>query len=148
MWGKYCRKYKWAATWQNQQNGMCTQWRLVHPAKTRISLGIRPVWSASSLCAQWVAKAPSFLHADSDGRTVILLVLSCCGSNAFVELFKKRPIDCCLQDWHSGISKLPKSIFYCKYKLILEAYIGTWKLSDVFSFTIFVSKDSSQFLLV
>ena len=36
----------WAATWQNQQN--------------------RPVWSESSLCAQWVAKDPSFLHdADS-----------------------------------------------------------------------------------
>ena len=37
----------------------------VHPAKTQISLGIRPVWSESSLCAQWVAKDPSFLHADS-----------------------------------------------------------------------------------
>ena len=34
------------------------------PAKTQISLGIRPVWSASSLCTQWVAKDPSFLHAD------------------------------------------------------------------------------------
>ena len=37
-----------------------------HPAKTRINLGIRPVWSESSLCAQWVAKYPSFLHADSE----------------------------------------------------------------------------------
>ena len=36
------------------------------PAKTQISLGIRPVWSDSSLCAQWVAKQPSFLHADSE----------------------------------------------------------------------------------
>ena len=68
----------------------------VRPAKTQISLGIRPVWSESSLCAQWVAKDLSFLHAvceDSDqtgrmsrliwvfaGRTTILLVLSCCGS--------------------------------------------------------------------
>ena len=41
-----------------------TKWH-VHPAKTRISLGIRPVWSESSLCAQWVAKDPIFLHADS-----------------------------------------------------------------------------------
>ena len=64
----------------------------VRPAKTQISLGIRPAWSESSLCAQWVAKDPSFLHADSvdsdqtgrmprliwvcAGRTVILLVLS------------------------------------------------------------------------
>ena len=65
----------------------------VHPAKTQISLGIRQVGSESSLCAQWVAKDPSFLHADSEdsdqtermprliwvfaGRTLILLVLSC-----------------------------------------------------------------------
>ena len=68
----------------------------VRPAKTQISLGIRPVWSESSLSAQWVAKDPSFLHADSEdsdqtrrmprliwvfaGRTLILLVLSCHGS--------------------------------------------------------------------
>ena len=37
----------------------------VWPAKTQISLGIRPVWSESSLGAQWVAKDPMFLHADS-----------------------------------------------------------------------------------
>ena len=28
----------------------------MRPTKTQISLGIRPVWSESSLCAQWVAK--------------------------------------------------------------------------------------------
>ena len=38
----------------------------VRPAKTQISLGIHPVWSESSLCTQWVAKDPSFLHADSE----------------------------------------------------------------------------------
>ena len=37
----------------------------VCPAKTQISLGFRQVWSESSLCAQWVAKDPSFFHADS-----------------------------------------------------------------------------------
>ena len=68
----------------------------VHPAKTQINLGIRPVWSESLLCAQRVAKYPSFLHADSENsdqtgriprliwvfarRTLILLVLSCRGS--------------------------------------------------------------------
>ena len=36
----------------------------VRPVKTRISLGICPVWSESPLCAQWVAKGPRFLHAD------------------------------------------------------------------------------------
>ena len=35
----------------------------VRPAKTQISLGISPV---SSLSTQWVAKDPSFLHADSE----------------------------------------------------------------------------------
>ena len=65
----------------------------VLPAMTKISLRTRPVWSESSLCAQWVSKDPSFLHADSEdsdptgrmprliwvfaGRTTILLVLSC-----------------------------------------------------------------------
>ena len=68
---------------------------IVHPALIQISLGIRPVWSESSLCAQWVADQ-SFLHADSEdsdqigrmprlvwvlaGRTTILLVLSWGGS--------------------------------------------------------------------
>ena len=68
----------------------------VRSAKTQISLGIRPVWSESSLCAQWVAKDPNFLHTDSEesdktgrmprliwvfaGRTVIVLVLSQGGS--------------------------------------------------------------------
>ena len=79
----------------------------VRPAKTPISLGIRPVWSESSLCAQWVAKDPMFLHADSDdsdqtarmprliwvfaGRTLTLLVLSCRGSCMIIFVYC-----CCL----------------------------------------------------
>ena len=42
----------------------------VRPAKTEISLGIRPVWSESLLCAQWVAKDPKFLHADNEDWSV------------------------------------------------------------------------------
>ena len=41
-----------------------TKW--VCAQRRQISLGIRPVWSESSLCAQWVAKDPRFLHADSE----------------------------------------------------------------------------------
>ena len=68
----------------------------VRPAKTQISLGICPVCSESSLCAQWVAKDPRFLRADREdadqtwrmprliwvfaGRTLILLILLCRGS--------------------------------------------------------------------
>ena len=42
----------------------------VRPEKTQISLGIHPDWSESSLCTQWVAKDPSFLHADSGDWSV------------------------------------------------------------------------------
>ena len=71
----------------------------VRPAETQISLGIRPFWSESSLCAHWVDKDTRFLHADSEdsdqtgrmprliwvfaGHTLILLVLSCRGSCYF-----------------------------------------------------------------
>ena len=72
----------WAASWQNQKRGMCAHWRL------------RSAWASaqseqSSLCAQWVAKDPRFLRADSGcpgwsesslGAHAILLVLSWGGS--------------------------------------------------------------------
>ena len=63
----------------------------VRPAKTRISLGIRPVWSESSLSAWrklW-SKATHWAHTDGGwprliwvfaGRTFILLVVSWGGS--------------------------------------------------------------------
>ena len=38
----------------------------MRPAKTLISLGIRPVGPESSLCAQWVAKDPRCRYADSE----------------------------------------------------------------------------------
>ena len=75
-----------------------TKW-LVRPAKTRISLGIRPVWSESSLSAwrKLGSLATHWAHSeDSDqtgrmprliwvfaGRTLILLVLSFRGSYDF-----------------------------------------------------------------
>ena len=37
----------------------------VRPAKTQISLGIHPVWSVFAV-PSWVARDPSFLHADSE----------------------------------------------------------------------------------
>ena len=79
----------WAASWQNQQSDCA-------PSEDSGQPGHRPVWSESSLCAQWVAKDPSFLNADGEdsdqtgrmprliwvfaGRKVILLVLSRGGS--------------------------------------------------------------------
>ena len=82
----------------------------VRPTKTQITLGIRPVWSESSLCAQWVAKDSMFLHADSEdsdqtarmprliwvfaGRTVTLLDLSCSGSFCVALWFSLRCVSC------------------------------------------------------
>ena len=53
--------------------------RYVRPAKTQISLGIRPVRSEPSLCALKIAKDPRFLHADSDDsyQTGRMLRLTC-----------------------------------------------------------------------
>ena len=48
-----------------------TNTMIVHPAKTQISLGIHPVSLESSLCAQWVAKDPRFLHADNEDSDLI-----------------------------------------------------------------------------
>ena len=96
----------------------------VRPAKTQISLGICPVWSESSLCAQRVAKDPRFLHADSEdsdrtgrmprliwvfaGHTLILLVLSCHGSY-FLQLTVGSLMSCCNLTFHcltSGFQRL------------------------------------------
>ena len=70
---------------------------IVRPANTQISLDIRPVWSESSLSAwrKLVSLATYSVHSEDsdqtwqmprliwvfDGRTLILLVLSCRGSN-------------------------------------------------------------------
>ena len=51
--------------WKYERPHDKTNKMTVHPVKTHISLGICPVRSESSLCAQWVANDPSFLHADS-----------------------------------------------------------------------------------
>ena len=79
----------WATAWQNQRNDLCTQQRLRSACTSAQS-------DQSLLCAQWVAKDPRFLHADSEdsdqtgqmprlirvfaGHIGHLLVLSCCSS--------------------------------------------------------------------
>ena len=73
-----------------------TKWH-VRPAKTQISLGICPVWSESSLCTQWVAKDPSFLHADSEdsdqtGRMPRLIWVVAVRACLFVDFVMRRLI--------------------------------------------------------
>ena len=55
----------WYKHFLQHDNTNVTKWH-VCPAKTQISLGIRPVWSESYLYAQWVAKDPRFPHADGE----------------------------------------------------------------------------------
>ena len=64
--GVYLRKKQT----ENEQPHDKTNKMAVRPAKTRISLGILPVWSESSLCTQWVVKDPSFFHANSEDWSV------------------------------------------------------------------------------
>ena len=59
--------WRWGLIAKHMSHSMTkpTKWH-VRPAKTQISLGIRPVWPESSQCAQWEAKDSAFLHADSE----------------------------------------------------------------------------------
>ena len=75
----WCRKVQMSHDMTKPTKWLCAQQRL------------RSAWAStqsdqSSLCTQWAAKDPSFLHANSEdsdqtGSTLTLLVLSCHGSN-------------------------------------------------------------------
>ena len=105
------KRWNWQQIEQPHDKKKQKQKKNVRPNKTQIILGIRPVWSESSLCAQLVAKDPSYLHADSEdsgqtermprviwvfaGRTVILLVLSWGGSDSvWLSLFMRDTEKC------------------------------------------------------
>ena len=60
-----CRLLIWRFSWYEPPRDKINNVAM-RPAKTQISLGGCPVWSESSLCAQWVAKDSRFLHADSE----------------------------------------------------------------------------------
>ena len=61
MKGSKCNYSIWWASWQNQQNDCLPSEDSDHPGHPP-SL----ITDQSSLCAQWVAKDPSFLQADSE----------------------------------------------------------------------------------
>ena len=82
-----------------------TKWHM-RPAKTEISLGIRPVWSEPLLCAQWVAKDQRFLHADNEdsdqtGRMPRLIWVFPGHTCHFVGFFMRRLI---CQSFQTGIT--------------------------------------------
>ena len=95
----------WARAQQNQQNDVC-------PGNTQLSLGIRPVWSESSLFA-WrnigSLATENVQNKESDpagrmpgwtesllGAQVFSLILSCSGSFGLLPLFVW---DCEMKDW-------------------------------------------------
>ena len=45
-------------------------YKMACASSEEIRLGTCPVWSEFLLCAQWVAKDPNFLHADSEDWSV------------------------------------------------------------------------------
>ena len=131
-----------SASWQNQQNGMCAQRRF------RSAWAIHPVWSESSLCTQWVAKDPRFLHADSEdsdqtGRMPGLICVFAGGTCRFVGFVMRRLIwQRNLRQTNTHIVKLPifkiKVYKLSKLKLIIMSYdvhlqvliFRYWKMND------------------
>ena len=100
----------------------------VRPAKAQVSLGTQS--DQSSLCAWWVAKDPNFPHADSEdsdqtgrmprliwvfaGRTLILFVLSCRGSNTQIPLPDPNDPDRSLQVQNKKLKRFC-SLTWCRW---------------------------------
>ena len=89
----------------------------MRPAKTQISLGIRPVWSESSLCAQQVVKGQMFLHAvseDSDqtGRMPRLIWVFAGRTGHFVGFVVRRLKYLMLSSFRFGIKVRMCNRFY------------------------------------
>ena len=110
----------------------------VHPAKTQISLGIHPVWSESLLCAQWVAKDPWFLHADSEdsdqtGRMPRLIwVFSECTCH-FVGFTMMRLIYFVRKTIiHKGECFLKGLFLWCQIEAIFGLFLISFRWMDVF----------------
>ena len=91
-WNTVIAKMKWAASWLNQQNGMCIQWRLRSTwASAQSDQSSLSAWrKLGSFATHWAHSEvsdqtgwmPRLIRVFA-GRTVtvILFVLSCCGSN-------------------------------------------------------------------
>ena len=116
------QRLTWTASWQNQQS------ECAHSENLQVSLGIRPVWTYSSLCTQWVAKDPSFLHADSKdseqtGRMPRLIWVFAGRTCHFVGFVMRRLKDL----WSTSLFSLKKytagkrlSIFWFSFKLRIQ----------------------------
>ena len=142
---------KWASAWQNQQND-------VRPAKTQISLGIHPVWSESSLSA-WRNLGPQATHwaqckecpgwpESLLGAQVILLVLSCHGSNSKLTWCLSKSLATAALWSHKSSNDLPTSLYFFADS-INHDIARVWKMgllsqSMKAKMTCVPSKDSDQ----
>ena len=103
-----------------------TKWPLC-PAKTQISLGIRPVWSESSQCTQWVAEDPVFLHADSKdsdqtGRMHRLICVFAWRNGHFAGFVMRRlTFRKCILIFASGLRNKPHFWRPCSLSLWLQS---------------------------
>ena len=115
--------------------------------RRRISLGIRPVWSESSPCAQWVAKDPSFLQADSEdsdqtGRMPRLIWVFAGRTCHFVGFVMRQLIYTCIHNMNTivtvgeywtqmpGLTLGLRCMMYRQTDRKLETYCKTLKYSD------------------
>ena len=112
-----------------------TKWSM-RPAKTQISLGIRPVWSESSLCAQWVAKDPSFLHADSEDSDQTGLIWVLAGRTChFVDFVMRRLIlgiglvchEQELSQYFSSVCNVILKLFRVKVDMLYVRFLKRWQ---------------------
>ena len=112
-------------TYEPQHDKTCKM--SVRPAKTRVSLGICPVWSVFSvrLKKPWVLSYPMSTSrcpcwSMSSPRAVTLLVLSCCGSYLFhfINPVPWKILEHCsnsyLEIWHVLMHEKRKSYLYTK----------------------------------
>ena len=108
-----------------------TKWPVL-PAKTQISLGIRPVWSEPSLYAQCVAKILSFLHADNEDSDqtgwMSMLIWVFAGRTGHFDGLVVRRLICFLTDYVSVcIKEFDKLCMYTdRQKLPVSEFNGNF----------------------
>ena len=136
----------WAASWRNQQNGMCAQRRLIRVFAVRMKKALvlsYPLSAQQRLWSDWAEPRLIWVFA---GRTVILLVLSWSGS------FLKQLSVCCSFVTPKSVlwrieclpqnikTPLPLNSFVPVFKSLYSCIIDgnfrvTWQCQEISSFT-------------
>ena len=131
--------YKWATTWQNQQNN-CAQQRLrsawasaqsdqrLHCPHER-KLGSSATHWAHSEDADQTGRMPRLIWVFA-GRTVIMLVLSCCGSYFYAIIMCK----CLSADTMKNVWTAKNVYIYFFRSLYIFHLYCWWKMYKVFTF--------------